>query len=444
MPLIERHVYMVNRPNVVRGWTNGSWLHMVVACEGQTMSANLKHIRPENVPEKRVVDFDIFDLPPSADAHASWKDLQDSTTLSLVWTPHNGGHWIALRARVIATVLSDSSRFSSFTVLVPKETAGAAYRFYPLSLDPPRHQPYRRLLNENLMPKSVSPLEGKIRAMTVELIETFRNRGSCNFIKEFSEVLPLRVFMELVDLPLTDLPRLKHLADQFTRPDGSIPLPEVTRRFQEYLEPVIHARRGKAGKDMLSKIINGDISGRPVTDEEASNLAVQVLVGGLDTVLNFMGFLMIYLARNPEFRHSLRKDRKQIPSAVMELLRRFPIVVDAREVAQDQEFEGVHLRKGDMLLAPTVLHGLDGEEYDRPLEVRIDRRSPHHTTFGSGVHICPGQYLARLELEVLLEEWLDRIPDFSLEPGTTVEYKGGIDLTVKPYNLVWDVASTHG
>ena len=414
-------------------------------CErGNRMSANLRTALPDNVPVDRVVDFDIYNLTPNVDAHTAWKALQDSTALPLVWTPHNGGHWIALRARVVETVLSDHERFSSYTVLVPKETAGAAYRFYPLSLDPPRHQPYRRLLNENLMPKSVNPLEGKVRAMTVELIEGFRKRGRCNFILEFSEVLPLRVFMELVDLPMKDLPRLKHLADQFTRPDGSIALPEVTRLFQEYLAPVIQARRGKPGTDMLSKIINGDIDGRPVTDEEATNLAVQVLVGGLDTVLNFMGFLMVFLADNPQFRRLLRNDPKRIPDAVMELLRRFPIVADAREVAIDQDFEGVHLKKGDMLLAPTVLHGLDEAEYDAPLEVRIDRRAPHHTSFGKGVHICPGQYLARMELRVLLEEWLKRIPEFSLEPGSTVEYKGGIDLTVKPYVLVWNVAETSG
>jgi len=169
---------------------------------------------------------------------------------------------------------------------------------------------------------------------------------------------------------------------------------------------------------------------------------IQVLVGGLDTVLNFMGFVMVFLAQNPDVRHQLAADPSLIPDAVMELLRRYPIVADAREVRTDQDFEGVHLKKGDMILAPTVLHGLDDAEYDKPLEVRIGRKTPHHTSFGKGVHICPGQYLARLEMRVLFEEWLKRIPDFALEPGTTVQYSGGIDLTVKPYILVWDVAST--
>ena len=402
--------------------------------------ATYVHQRPDNVPADRVVDFDLFDpIRGEPDLHSAWKALQDSTEQTIVWTPHNGGHWIALRGRLIETILSDHERFSSFTVLVPKETAGAAYRFYPLSLNPPEHRPYRNLLNQNLMPNSINPLAGRVRQLTTELIESFLPRGRCNFIHEFSEVLPLKVFMELVNLPIEDLPRLKYLADQFTRPDGSMPLPEVTRQFHAYLLPVIQARRGKGLADLLSKMIDGNVNGNAVTDAEASNLAVQVLVGGLDTVLNFMGFVMLFLAENPAFRRVLAADPSRIPDAVMELLRRYPIVADAREVRIDQDFEGVSLKEGDMIVAPTVLHGLDDEQYDQPMDVRLGRPTPRHTSFGKGVHICPGQFLARLEMKVLLEEWLRLIPEFSLEPGTVVTYAGGIDLTVQPYILVWDI-----
>lgn len=398
--------------------------------------------RPGNVPADLVVDFDIFDPVGNApDIHHAWKALQQSTSAPIVWTPHNGGHWIALRGRDIETILSDHKRFTSFTVLVPKETAGAAYRFYPLSLDPPHQRPYRNLLNQNLMPKAINPLEGRVRALTRELIDSFYAAGRCNFIHEFSEVLPLKVFMELVDLPMADLPRLKFLADQFTRPDGTMALPEVTRQFQLYLEPVIEGRRGKGLTDLLSRIVDGNVDGRPITNDEACNLAVQVLVGGLDTVLNFMGFVMLFLAQNPDYRRMLIDDPSIIPNAVMEMLRRFPIVADAREVKTDQHFEGVELKQGDMILAPTVLHGLDDEVYDAPMEVRFDRKLPRLTSFGKGAHICPGQFLARMEMKILLEEWLKRIPDFEVEPGADVSFAGGIDMTVQPYMLVWNVAA---
>lgn len=397
--------------------------------------------RPAHVPADRVVDFNSFaPFRDGLNLHESWKAFQDSAQHDLVWTPHNGGHWIAVRGRDIEEILSDHERFTSHTVLIPKETAGEAYRFYPLSLDPPQHRPYRALLNESLMPKAVNPMEGEIRQLTINLIERFRARGRCNFVRDFSEQLPLRIFMNMVDLPLSDLPKLKFLAEHYTRP-GSMLLSEVTQQFHDYLAPVIRARRGTDRDDLLTKMINGRIDDRPVTDEEASNLAVQVLVGGLDTVLNFMGFAMVFLAANPDFRHRLAADNALIPGAVMELLRRFPVVADAREVQHDIEYRGVTLKKGDMVLAPTILHSFDNQQYDDPLSVRLGRATPRHTSFGKGVHICPGQFLARLELRVMLEEWLRLIPDFELAPDTRVEEVGGIVQTLQPFELVWDVAA---
>lgn len=406
------------------------------------MSDTMLHVeeRPGNVPADRVVDFNLFDpIRGDADLHSAWKRLQNSTDVSMVWTPHNGGHWIALRGRLVEEIMMDTTRFTSHTVLVPKATAGAAYRFYPLSLDPPEQRPYRSLMNKKLMAKSINPMEDHVRELTVELIEGFRAKGRCNFIHEFSEVLPLRVFMGMVNLPLSDLPRLKFLADQYTRPDGTMELHEVTAEFMTYLKPVMVARRGKGLDDLLSTFVDGQIGDRPITDEEASNLAVQVLVGGLDTVLNFMGFVMLFLAENPDVRRTLRQSPEKIPHAVLEFLRRFPIVADAREVVADITFEGIELKQGDMVLAPTVLHGLDDEQFTCPMEVRIDRPVSKLTSFGKGVHVCPGQHLARMEMKVLLEEWLTRIPEFSVEPGSVIKYAGGIDLTVLPYILVWDV-----
>ena len=407
------------------------------------MAIDAHYVRdvPDNVPLDRIVDFDLYNpIVDGLDIHHSLKNLQDSAPYSVVWTPHNGGHWIATRGRLIEQVYSDFEHFSSHTVLLPKETVGAAYRFFPLSLDPPVHRPYRNLLNQNLLAKAVRPIEDKVRRLTVELIEGFRPAGQCNFAHDFAEKLPLRVFMELVDLPLADLPKLKYLADQFTRPDGTIEVSEVTRMFHAYLAPIIAERRGKGGHDMLSRMIDGKVYDRVVTDEEASNLAVQVLVGGLDTVVNFMSFAMLHLARDAELRHMLAADTALIPDAIAELLRRFPLVSSSREVREDMEFEGVTLRKGDMILGPTLLHGLDDAENADPFAVKVHRAAPRHSSFGKGDHTCPGQHLARVELRILLEEWLKRIPDFAVAPGTELTYTGGAVCAVSPYVLEWDVS----
>ncbi len=396
--------------------------------------------RPANVPDERVHDFDLYrPLPEGTDFHRSWRDMMDASPFPLMWTPHNGGHWTVLRGDLVDTVLSDSDRFSSNTVLVPKDTAGEAYRLIPLSLDPPEHRPFRNLLNDNLSPKALKGIDGKITALTVELIEGFRAKGRCNFIHEFAEQLPVRIFIDIVDLPVADLPKLKHLADQFTRPDGSLTYPEVSQLFREYIGPVIAARRGGSGEDMITNMVNGQVNGRDLTDLEAANICIQVLVGGLDTVVNFLGFVMLFLAQNATLRQALVDDPAKIDDALLEFLRRFPLVASGREVKADCEFEGVRLKAGDMVLAPTIANALDDAVNADPFDFRLGRPARRHSTFGKGSHTCPGAHLARMETKIVIREWLARIPEFRVAAEIPVSFGGGVVGTVHPYVLEWTV-----
>ena len=402
------------------------------------ISADVIAARPGNVPADRVIDFDIYrPLDEGADLHDLWQTLLDNALYPLMWTPHNGGHWIALRSDLADLVMSDSDRFSSRIVLVPKETAGEAYKLIPLSLDPPDHRPFRKLLNDNLSPKALRGTEQRITDLTVELIEGFRPSGRCDFVRDFAEQLPVRIFMQVVGLPVVDLPKLKHLADQYTRPDGSLSYPEVKQLFTDYLSPVIAERRGGVAIDLISKLINGNVEGRELSDQEAIDTCIQVLVGGLDTVVNAMSFAMAYLAQDHVLRDDLAAHPERIDDAVWEFLRRFPLVSSSREVRHGLELEGVHLKPGDMVMAPTAAAALDRSIDDQPMTVDFARRQGRHSVFGKGTHTCPGAYIARIELKIMLEQWLARIPDFHLASGSRIEHTNGIVGTVKPFTLQW-------
>jgi cytochrome P450 len=237
---------------------------------------------------------------------------------------------------------------------------------------------------------------------------------------------------------------LKYLADQYTRPEPGVSYEDVGREFMDYILPVIRERRGKGGQDMLSHLINGSIEGRPLTDDEAGNLGVQVLVAGLDTVVNAMSFIMLFLARSPASRKALTDDLGRLSSSLQELLRRFSMVTVAREITGDLEFEGAHLKRGEMMVVPTLLHGLDSRENPDPMTVDFKRASVSHSMFGAGIHTCAGAHLARTEIRIMLEEWLTRIPEFSVDPESDIKYVGGIVASVKPFSLVWDVSTTRG
>ena len=397
--------------------------------------------RPPHVPADRVIDFNLHQpVPGGQSVHEFWRDLLASATHDVMWTPHNGGHWLATEPGLCETILADSDRFSSRVVIVPRDPIGETYsNFIPLSLDPPVHGPFRKVLNDNLGPRQVNAVADSIRKLTNDLIDAFAGRGHCEFKEEFAEQLPVRIFMSLVDLPEEDLPRLKYLADQFTRPDGTITFPEVEKGFRDYIGPILRERRGASGQDLITNIANAEVNGRPLTDAEAENLTIQALVGGLDTVVNLLSFVFSYLAINPELQAMLASDPAQIEDAMTKFLRRFPVVADSREARMDIELDGVTILRNDMIMASTIPIAMSEASNPDALDFRLDRKVRRHSVFGRGAHTCPGMHLARLELKIVLTEWFGRIPSFRLKPGTSLSYTSGIVATVNPFELEWDV-----
>lgn len=397
--------------------------------------------RPANVPADRVIDFNLHQpVPGGKSVHEFWREMMASATHDVMWTPHNGGHWLATEPGLCESILADSDHFSSRVVIVPRDPMGETYsNFIPLSLDPPEHGPYRKVLNDNLGPRQVNAMKDAIRDLTVELIDGFRKKGHCDFKEDFAEQLPVRIFMKIVNLPEEDLPTLKYLADQFTRPDGTIEFPDVERGFRDYIGPIITDRRGGSGEDLITRIANAAVNGAPLSDADAQNLAIQALVGGLDTVVNLLSFVFSYLATHEDLRRTLASDPQKIDDAMTEFLRRFPVVSDSREAREDIELDGVTIKKRDMIMASTIPIAMSEESNADALDFRFDRKVRRHSVFGRGAHTCPGMHLARLELKIVLTEWFALIPEFRLARGTSLSYSSGIVATVDPFALEWDV-----
>nr|4L4C_A Chain A, Camphor 5-monooxygenase [Pseudomonas putida]4L4C_B Chain B, Camphor 5-monooxygenase [Pseudomonas putida]4L4G_A Chain A, Camphor 5-monooxygenase [Pseudomonas putida] len=404
-------------------------------------NANLAPL-PPHVPEHLVFDFDMYNPSNlSAGVQEAWAVLQESNVPDLVWTRCNGGHWIATRGQLIREAYEDYRHFSSECPFIPRE-AGEAYDFIPTSMDPPEQRQFRALANQVVGMPVVDKLENRIQELACSLIESLRPQGQCNFTEDYAEPFPIRIFMLLAGLPEEDIPHLGYLTDQMTRPDGSMTFAEAKEALYDYLIPIIEQRRQKPGTDAISIVANGQVNGRPITSDEAKRMCGLLLVGGLDTVVNFLSFSMEFLAKSPEHRQELIERPERIPAACEELLRRFSLVADGRILTSDYEFHGVQLKKGDQILLPQMLSGLDERENAAPMHVDFSRQKVSHTTFGHGSHLCPGQHLARREIIVTLKEWLTRIPDFSIAPGAQIQHKSGIVSGVQALPLVWDPATT--
>ncbi|MET0656548.1 MAG: cytochrome P450, partial [Steroidobacteraceae bacterium] len=312
--------------------------------------------KPPHVPADRVVDFDFYNLPAAEDLHHAWKSLKAQTTAGIVWTPRNAGHWVLLDPDLLEPIFQDYATFSNRVLFVPKE-AGMKYKFVPNVADPPQHHAYRALLNMVMAPKALAGMEARIRAEAIRLIEEFRSKGECEFIDAYSRRLPVHIFLDMCDLPRADGPRLKFLVEQFTRPTGSMTIDEATQGLYDYLQPFVDARRGGAGKDMISQLVNGTFEGRQLSNEECLSLSAQVLMGGLDTVANFLGFIMQFLARNPAQRRALAEHKELMRPAVEEFLRRCPGFTSARLTTWETYVDGVVVREGEVRVMDILFFG---------------------------------------------------------------------------------------
>lgn len=405
---------------------------------------------PDNVPPECVVDFDLYNLEGTdISFDEPWLRLREaaekvygSGQTGLLWTPRNEGHWIAIRGTSAAEVLEDHTRFSNTIIFVPK-SVGIQHHMLPTNIDVPNHRDYRRLINPGMSPRSVRDLRDTIRALSISLIGSFEKEGHCDFARDYASQFPITIFMSLVDLPLEDAPRMRHWADQILHADGEMSYAEARAHFEAYLNPFIDARLERPGDDMLSQVINGDIQGRALTREEMLKFCMQLMLAGLDTVINLLNFIFLFLAQNPAHRRQLASDPSMIPRAQEELFRRFSIVSTARVVQYDMEFDGAMLKQGDMVLAPTPFIATDAELYENPYEVNFARRMQFaQPVFGRGPHICAGANLARAEIAITLEEWLKRIPEFELAPDTRITFNGGIVGTIDSLPLRWKAAAT--
>lgn len=400
---------------------------------------SIQAIIPPHVPSALVRDFDFLQAEQDGDRdlYEWWAELHDGP--DIFYTPRHGGHWVLTRHDDISHVLETWQSFSSRHQTIP--AGGTPMQLPPIELDPPLHTDFRRLLAPFFTPKAIGDLEIKARKLTIELIEKFEHKGECDFVAEFALAMPIGIFMGLVDLPESDRLQLIACAELMVR---GVDEAERAKGFGDafaYLGRVIEERRANPGDDAISAMIRGTVEGgRPLTQAELLGMGALLLAGGLDTVAGMMGFMMMFLARNPAHRQALVNDPALIPQAVEELMRRHQIANVARMVVDDIEYKGVQMKAGDMVLTATSLAGVDERRYDDPMKVDFARADKKSLVFGRGPHQCIGAFLARTELKVFLAEWLQRIPDFAIKPGEKPVVVPGRANSVHYLPLVWDVA----
>jgi cytochrome P450 len=239
----------------------------------------------------------------------------------------------------------------------------------------------------------------------------------------------------LFGLPPEELPTLLEFNEKTQRPPGAKTAEEQLAARREnaqdvyrYFGAVIAERRGEPrGEDMLSFLLSAEVDGRPLTDEEITDISFLMILAGLDTITDTLTCSFKFLAEHPEHRRRMVEDPAVIPSAVEELLRwETPVMTIIRVARREGTIEGCPVHTGDIVLACLGSANTDEDEFTQAQVVDFDRNPNRHVAFGGGIHRCLGSHLARQELRVALAEWHRRIPEYRLPDDFVPRYSDGL------------------
>jgi len=404
--------------------------------------------KPTHVADSSVYDFDMFVDPALLqNPHERVRELLRDAP-PVFWTPRNGGHWVVTGFRENYDASRDFETFSSEIYPRPMmdgmramlaEQIGHVPLPTPINLDPPDHTKFRRPLQLAFSPKAMLARKEEVRNLANSLIDAVIEQGHCDFVPDIAEPLPVQVFLKMMGLPLERSAEFRDLVHEFMSPPDTELAPIYRmRKVADAMKGEIEARRTDPKDDLLSLLWTSEFDGEPMTFELMEDYAVLLFIAGLDTVINGMGFGVRHLAQNPEFQEELRANPKRIPEAAEELLRRYTFTVPTRRIAKDVEFAGVEMKDGDRLMLFLPGADLDQREFAKPEAFDIDRENNVHIAFGAGPHRCLGSHLARIELQVLYEQMLARLPTFRVDENRPTVFHAGNIIAIDSLPLRWD------
>ncbi|MFK4100302.1 cytochrome P450 [Streptomyces sp. NPDC019531] len=349
------------------------------------------------------------------------------------------GFWVVTDGPAVQEALQDWRTFSnkSVTVLEPDPR----FLWIPEMLDPPLHGTWRRLLGKDFSPHAVAAREKEVRQVAGEMIDRIRDDGGADVLDEFARRFPTLIFMRIMGLPEDDLPTFLHWVHELLHlshdedPDAARQMAAMNA-VSDYFEEQIAQRRETPRDDLLSRAMTWRIDGEAINDRDLHAFCILMFQAGFDTVPISIGWALYHFATHPDLREAIVADPSLIATSVEEILRVYSFVVPARKATKDIEVGGCPVKAGEMVMLPLAVTNRDPERFTNPLEVDPHRRTTNHIAFGSGPHRCLGSHLARLELNVAVEEWHKRIPEYRLAPHQNLEQHGNM-YGIKQLRLEW-------
>ncbi|MEV7808153.1 cytochrome P450 [Microbispora sp. NPDC088329] len=374
-------------------------------------------------------DFSHHEPEWAADPYPIQDDLRGRCPIA--HTGRYGGGWLPTRYEDVAAVAYDTERFSSRSIIMsnyrpPKDIAPVG-SVPPISSDPPFHHDARKLLLPAFTKKAVARREEATRAFCHSLIDTLEGLEVVDAARDYAQHIPMRVIADMLGFPPEDGTRFRKFVETALE-SVNLPPEERLALMEElfgYLYAQIRDHVANPRDDLTTYLVDAELYGRKLEPTHVAGTIALLLIAGIDTTWSAIGASLWHLAKTPADRERLVAEPELLPTAMEEFLRAYAPVTMARLVKEDMHWRGVDMRADDWILLSFPAANRDPAQFDRADEVIIDREVNRHVAFGLGIHRCVGSHLARMELRVALEVWLERIPVFGLADPSAVTWAPG-------------------
>ncbi|MDB5453934.1 MAG: cytochrome [Caulobacteraceae bacterium] len=363
-------------------------------------------------------DFDPFDPRWVSDPYPIWNEIRETCPVAAHTDRYVGAYFFP-RYEDIRTIVNDTEHFSSRRVSVRATKTEPPVSAPPITRDPPDHAASRMILLPPLTPKAVARHEDHIRKICRDLLDRLEGMSRCDAAVDYAQEIPTQVMARFLGVPEADGPQFRHWVHQSLELglQDAEAYSRATGEMNAYLADQVKQRRGEETDDYIGYLTHASYEGRGLSDQDIINTLRLLLLAGIDTTWSAIGASIWHLAGHQEDLKRLTAEPELLPTAMEEFLRAYAPATMAREIVKDVEVRGCPLNVGEMAIVSYPMANRDPAVFPDADKVIIDRKVNRHVTFGLGIHRCIGSNLARLELRVALEEWLARIPRFSLDPA---------------------------
>lgn len=395
---------------------------------------------PDHVPAELVHHISLINGKDFlADPYAFLSGLHDRTPPIFYSVNPTGPAWHFRKHEDAFFMLRNTEYFSNEDGLPFPRDPADPFPMIPIEIDPPHHRKYRNILDPVFSPQGIRRIETRIRELANELIDEVVDKGGCEFTTAYARPLPVSIFLELMGLP-------QSMRDTFVvwvvdllsfAPEQRHKMAGAMKSISEYLKEAIADKRENPADDVISRIIAATPNGEPLSEKEVFGFVFFLLIAGIDTVYSTMNNMWLWMANNPQRRHEIIDRPNDMPAIVEEMLRMWGTTFSGRKLIKDLELRGVKMKAGEKVTSILPAANYDPDVFTNPLEVDFDRPRKPILSFAGGVHSCMGAHLARLEITIGIEEWLRRIPDFALKPGTKIAYEPAGVIGPVSVPLVW-------